>query len=243
MLVTGANLDDQALAAAVGRAVPGASVTFRSAVLAALARAPLPHMATVFFAEGVVLSAALAGVILLLGLATGARARDRALARLRVLGLGRGQGRLLLATEALPPVLAAMAGGLACAWLLGPLIGPALNLSVFTGSAAGVAVRPGFAALAWPAAVLLGLAAAALAVQAGLAARRSPAAAAAGRRMKMITRTLREVAVMTAGPLGIQPAAGLAGLTAETEAVAAAGGRPRRRHPGYLRPAGPDLRC
>jgi putative ABC transport system permease protein len=176
MLVTGANLDHRALTAAVSRTVPGALVSFRSAELAGLARAPLPHMAAEFFAEGVALAAGLAAVILLLGLAAGARARDHALARLRILGLGRGQGRLLLATEALPPVLAAMAGGLACAWLLGPLVGPALNLSVFTGSAAGVAVRPGFAALAWPAAVLLGLAVAVLAVQAGLAARRSPAA-------------------------------------------------------------------
>ena len=176
MLVTGPHLDEPALTAAVRRTMPDASVTFRSAVLAGLARAPLPHMAGEFFAEGVALAAVLAAVILLLGLAAGARARDRALARLRVLGLGRGQGRLLLATEPLPQVLAAMAGGLACAWLLGPLIGPALNLSVFTGSAAGVAVRPGFAALAWPAAVLLGLAVAVLAVQAGLAARRSPAA-------------------------------------------------------------------
>jgi len=175
MLVTGTHLDEHALSAAVRRTEPGASVTFRSAVLAALAGAPLQHAAGVFFAEGAALAAGLAGAILLLGLAMDARARDHALVRLRVLGLGRGQGRLLLAAQTLPQVIAAVVGGLVCAWLLGPLLGPDLNLSVFTGSTASVPVRAEYPALVLPAAVLLVLAVAALAVQAGLTARRGAA--------------------------------------------------------------------
>ena len=172
LLVIGTHLDEHALSAAVRRTDPGASVTFRSTVLAALAAAPLQHAAGVFFAEGAALAAGLAGAILLLGLAMDARARDHALVRLRVLGLGRGQGRLLLAAQTLPQVIAAVVGGLACAWLLGPLLGPDLDLSVFTGSTASVPVRPEYPALVLPAAVLLVLAVAALAVQAGLTARR-----------------------------------------------------------------------
>jgi putative ABC transport system permease protein len=175
MLVTGTHLDEHALSAAARRTAPDASVTFRSAVLAALAGAPLQHAADVFFTEGAALAAGLAGAILLLGLALDARARDHALVRLRVLGLGRGQGRLLLAAQTLPQVIAAVAGGLACAWLLGPLLGPDLNLSIFTGSTASVPVRPEYPALVLPAAVLLVLAVAALAVQAGLTARRGAA--------------------------------------------------------------------
>jgi putative ABC transport system permease protein len=176
MLVTGTHLDEHALSAAVARTAPGASVAFRSAALAALAGAPLQHAAGVFFTEGAALAAALAAAILLLGLAMDARARDHELVRLRVLGLGRGKGSLLLAAQTLPQVLAAVAGGLACAWLLGPLLGPDLNLSVFTGSPASVPVRPEYPALALPAAVLLALAVAALVVQAGLTVRRGAAA-------------------------------------------------------------------
>jgi putative ABC transport system permease protein len=175
MLVTGTQLDEHALSAAVARTAPDASVAFRSAALAALTKAPLQHAAGEFFTEGAALAAALAAAILLLGLAMDARARDHALVRLTVLGLGRGQGRLLLAAQTLPQVLAAVAGGLACAWLLGPLLGPDLNLSVFTGSPASVPVRPEYPALALPAAVLLALAGAALVVQAGLTARRGAA--------------------------------------------------------------------
>ncbi len=177
MLVTGEHLDQRALTAVVRRALPGASVSFRSAALAALAGAPLQHAAGVFFAEGVVLAAGFGGIILLLGLGMGARARDQSLARLRVLGISRGQARLLLAAETLPQVLAAVIGGLACAWLLAPLIGPDLDLSVFTGSTASVQVRPDYLALALPAAGLLVLAVAVLVIQAAAAGRRGAGAA------------------------------------------------------------------
>jgi putative ABC transport system permease protein len=171
MLITGPHLDGRALAAAVNRAVPGAQPTLRSTALAGLTNAPLQHTANLLFLEGVGLAAGLAAVILLLGLAMGAQGRRYALARLRVLGFGRRQSRLLLAAQTLPQVVAAVLAGLACAWLLGPLIGPELDLSVFTGSAASVPVSVDYLALGLPAALLLVLAATALVIQASRASR------------------------------------------------------------------------
>ena len=59
MAMTGPRLDTAALIAAVHRAVPGAQVTLRSRVLAAISGAPLPHGGFVTFAQG---AAAAAGV-------------------------------------------------------------------------------------------------------------------------------------------------------------------------------------
>jgi putative ABC transport system permease protein len=92
-----------------------------------------------------------------------------------VLGLGRGQSRVMLAAQLLPQVIGAVAGGLGCAVLLAPLIGPDLDLSVFTGSSVSVPVRPDYLSLALPAAGLLVLALAALAIQAALTSRASAA--------------------------------------------------------------------
>ena len=175
MLVTGPQIDQAALSAAVRRTTPGASVSYRSAVLAGLSGAPLQHAAGEFFAEGVAVAAALAVVTLLLGLGMGARARNHALARLRVLGLARGQSRVMLAAQLLPQVIGAVAGGLLCAVLLAPLIGPDLDLSVFTGSSVSVPVRPDYLSLALPAAGLLVLALAALGIQAAADGRTSAA--------------------------------------------------------------------
>jgi putative ABC transport system permease protein len=144
-------------------------------VLASLAGAPLQHAAGEFFAQGVAVAAMLAAVTLLLGLGMGARTRDRALARLRVLGLGRGQRRVMLAAQLLPQVIGAVAGGLGCAVLLAPLVGPDLDLSVFTGSPASVPVRPDYLSLVLPAAGLLALALATLVIQAALPGRPSAA--------------------------------------------------------------------
>ena len=77
----------------------------------------------------------------MLSLVLAARSRALTLARLSTMGLGTGQGRLLVIAEALPPVLAAAVAGAACALALVPLLGPVLDLSVFTGSAAAVPVR------------------------------------------------------------------------------------------------------
>jgi hypothetical protein len=67
--------------------------------------------------------------------------------------------------EALPQLLAVLVGGWATAAALGPLLGPALSLSVFTGSGSSVPVRIEPAWLAVAAASVLGLAIVTLAGQ------------------------------------------------------------------------------
>jgi putative ABC transport system permease protein len=176
VLITGPRLDDRALAATVARVIPQATVTFRSRVLAGLTGAPLPHGAYVAFAEGGAVAGGFSVLVLLLALVLAARSRALTLARLSTMGLGTGQGRLLVIAEALPPVLAAAAAGIACALALVPLLGPVLDLSVFTGSAAAVPVRADLAALAIPAAGLIVLGVATLSVQAYLASRRGASA-------------------------------------------------------------------
>jgi putative ABC transport system permease protein len=57
------------------------------------------------------------------------------------MGLSAGQGRQIAVLEAVPQLLAVLVGGTATAAVLGPLLGPALNLSVFTGSTSSVPVR------------------------------------------------------------------------------------------------------
>jgi hypothetical protein len=65
----------------------------------------------------------------------------------------------------LTAVLAAFAAAAGCALALPALIGPALDLSVFTGAGATVSYRPDLAALALPAGLILALIAAALTAQ------------------------------------------------------------------------------
>lgn len=144
LLAVGPRLDGRRLTAVARRAVPGAAVTLRSAVLSSLSGAPLPHSAYLAVAAATATAAVLSVVIVLLMLALGSRDRDVTVARLRVLGLGPGQARWLVALEVLPQILAATAGGTACAWILAKLAGPALNLLVFTGSSAAVVrAQPG----------------------------------------------------------------------------------------------------
>jgi putative ABC transport system permease protein len=155
ILLTGPRLDQAQLASVVGRVLPGATITLRSAVLRALADAPLQHGAYMLFAAGIGAAAGLSAVILLLALALGAQEREVTLTRLGTMGLGARQARLTAAAEALPALVAAAVAGDGGAALLAALIGPALDLSIFTGSAARVPVHADLAALAWPA---LGLA-------------------------------------------------------------------------------------
>ncbi len=177
VLITGAQLNDKALAATVRRVIPAATVTFRSSVLAGLTGAALPHGAYVAFAEGGVVAAGFCVLVLLLSLVLAARSRALTLARLSTMGLGVGQGRLLVITEALPPVLVAAAAGAACALVLVPLLGPVLDLSVFTGSGAAVPVRADLVALAIPAAGLIILGVVTLSAQAIAVSRRGAASA------------------------------------------------------------------
>ena len=79
--------------------------------------------------------------------------------------------------ETLPQVLAATAGGAACAWVLAPLVGPAINLAAFTGTGTSVPVRTEPLPLAASAAGLVLLSFIALAAQAVITGHRGAARA------------------------------------------------------------------
>ena len=175
MLVVGPHLQGNRLDAVAGRLLPGATVTLRSAALAALAGAELPHGAYVSFAQGAAAAAGFSLLILLISLLLSARPREITLARVATMGLSGSQARWLVVIEALPQVLAATVGGIACAWVLAPLVGPSVDLSVFTGSAAAVAIRPEPAALAGTAGGLVVLALVTLVAQTAIASHRGTA--------------------------------------------------------------------
>jgi putative ABC transport system permease protein len=139
MLLVGPHLDAGRLSATVRRALPGAPVTFRGDVLAALGSAPLPAAARTAIGQASVAAAAFSALILLIWLLMSAQSRDLTLARLAPLGLARGQARSLVVLETMPQVLAATAGGVAAVWALALLIAPSISLSALTGSAASVA--------------------------------------------------------------------------------------------------------
>ena len=142
MLVSGPGLDGARLTAVVRRALPGGSVTLRSAALAALTTAPVLQAAQTALTQGLAAAAGFGALVLLLSLLLTARTREMTLARLATMGLRRWQAQLLLAAETLPPILAAAIGGVACAWLLVPLVGPSLNLAAFAGTGSAIAVTP-----------------------------------------------------------------------------------------------------
>jgi len=162
LLITGTRIGQPALAALVNKDVPEAQITFRSAVLGGLASSPLQASAGLVMRLSLAVAAGFGLVILLLGLALGSADRDLTMARLATMGLGQASLIWLVLGEALLAVLAAVAAGVACAVALPALTSPALDLSVFTGSAAPVPLSPDLVALAVPAAGLAVLAAVAV---------------------------------------------------------------------------------
>ena len=158
MLVVGPGVDVARMRSVVGRRLPQATLAFRSGRLASLTEAPLPHGTYTAFAEGAAAAAIFGAVVVLIMLALGARSRELTLARLFTMGLSPGQARQLVFTEALPAIIAATAAGAVCAWLLVPLVGPAIDLSPLTGSPVPVPVRADYALVGLLAAGLLALA-------------------------------------------------------------------------------------
>ena len=172
LLVTAPDLDGRALVSAVSKwHVPGSQVVLRSRFLAALEQAPLAHDAYSELAFGGYAAAAGCLLVLLLTLLLSAQSRELTLARSATMGMSAAQTRWLALIEALPQILAVLAGGLICALALAPLVGPALALSVFTGSTAAVPVRIEPAWLTAAAIGLLVLAIATLTGQTVLASR------------------------------------------------------------------------
>jgi putative ABC transport system permease protein len=175
VLVAGVNLDDHALTSLVARwRSQGGSVVLRSSVLAGLEAAPVQRDTYIELLLGGIVAAVACLLVLLLVLLLSARSRQLTLARTATMGLSTAQGRWLTLVEALPQLVAVVVGGLICALGLAPLVGPALDLSVFTGSATPVPVR---IEPVWLTATALGLfvlAVATLSVQTTLADRRAP---------------------------------------------------------------------
>jgi putative ABC transport system permease protein len=176
MLVAGSGVDTARLNAAVRQALPDAQVTLRATALAALTTAPVVQAAQSALAQGLATAAGFGALILLVSLLLTARTREMTLARLATMGLRRWQARLLLAAETLPPVVAAAIGGVVCAWLLAPLIGPSLNLAAVSGTGSAV-VTPAVLPLLASAAGLVLAALLVLAVQAVITYHRGSARA------------------------------------------------------------------
>ena len=177
LVLTGPRLDQAALVRVAKRAVPGAAVTLRSRVQAAIANAPLPHGGFVTFAQGAAAAAGFSLLVVLLTLVLGARSRELTLARLATMGLAADQSRRIVAAETLPAILASALGGIACALLLVPLAGPAVNLAAFTGIPVTVPLRADPAAIVLAAVALLLLGGLTLTISSRLARSRGAAQA------------------------------------------------------------------
>jgi len=171
--ITGSGISTAAMSAVVGRQLPGASTAFRSVALAALAGSPLQHGAGLILPLTIATAAGFGLFILMLGVALGTSDRALTLARLTVMGHERATGLVLL--EALPAVVVAVAAGAGCTLVLPPLVGSALDLSVFTGSGVPVPLRPDWISLGLPAVAALLVAAAALVTEARRLSRRGVA--------------------------------------------------------------------
>jgi putative ABC transport system permease protein len=163
VLADGAGIDHARLAAAAARLLPGSDIAFRSDVLDGLHDSPLQRGALLLLLLTTIAAAAFGLLNLVLGLAVGAPARDLTFARLNVMGHAHG-GRLAM-TEALPAVVAAAIAGLACALVLPPLVGNAIDLSVFTDTTQPAALKPDFVSVGLPAAAMVVLAVVVLAAQ------------------------------------------------------------------------------
>jgi putative ABC transport system permease protein len=175
MLLTGAHIDFRALRAVVARKLPGGLITSRAAALQAVADSPTVHGSDLALEEATAAAAACAVAAVLLGVLLSGRDRTRLGVRLTAMGMTARQARRLALLDALPLLLVAILGGELASLALGPLIGPGLDLSAFTGSNAPVGLRPNVVALTAPAAGALILIMAAAAAQNALIRRRTPA--------------------------------------------------------------------
>jgi putative ABC transport system permease protein len=175
VLLTGAHLNIRALRAVVARALPGGQIVSRAAALQAAAGSPAVHGSDLALEEAGAAAAACAIAAVLLGVLLSGRDRTRLGVWLTAMGMTARQTRHLALLDALPLLLVAILGGELASLALGPLIGPGLDLSAFTGSSAPVSLRPDLVALIAPAAGALILILAAAAGQNALIRRRADA--------------------------------------------------------------------
>ncbi len=176
LLLTGTSIDSARLATVMRDTVGSGVATVRSDIVNGLTGAPLQHGAFVLFELSIAVAAAFGLAVMLLELALGAAERESTLARLAIMGLGEGQRARVVALEVLPALLAAAAAVVACAFALPWVARPAVDLSVFTGSLAGVTLAPDVASFALPLGGLAVVALAALYAQIRAGRRRDVAA-------------------------------------------------------------------
>jgi putative ABC transport system permease protein len=141
LLMLDGAIDAKTLAATLHRVAPGADLVQRAAELSALTHAPFQADTFNTLDLSMLGAALLAVVALLAGLTMGARSREQALARLATMGLSRRQANRLVLLENLPALVAALIGGVVCTVAIGALIGPGIDLGVFTGTAQAVRLR------------------------------------------------------------------------------------------------------
>ena len=141
VLMLDGGIDATTLTATLHRVAPGASLAQRATELAALTNAPFQADTFDTLDLSILAAAVLAVVALLAGLTMGARSREQALARLATMGLSHSQANRLVLLENLPALAAALIGGVVCTLVIGVLIGPGIDVGVFTGTAQSVPLR------------------------------------------------------------------------------------------------------
>jgi putative ABC transport system permease protein len=151
VLISGPAANIRDLRAVAARVAPGSQLVSRAAVLQAAASTPLVHGSDLVFEESAGAAAACAVAAVLLGLLLAGRDRTRLASWLTAMGMTARQGRRLAVLDALPLLLVAILGAEIAGLVLGPLIGPGLVLSAFTGSNAPVQLQPDLVALIAPA--------------------------------------------------------------------------------------------
>lgn len=119
---------------ASGAGVAGART--QDGAVTALAADPLAATGLSVFRGAVLLAGALAVVAVGISLVLAARTRQRDLAYLRTLGLSGRQATAMLATEVLPPLLAAIVAGVALGAGIVVLLGSGMRLGALAGDAA-----------------------------------------------------------------------------------------------------------
>jgi putative ABC transport system permease protein len=143
LLATGTSIDLAAVRAAVQATMPGAQLVSRAQVLRALQRSPAPLAAARVYELGVWVTALLSLICLLFALAMSARSRAQLIEQLTALGITSRQARAVAISEVIPLLSVAVLGTFLAGFVLAVVLGPTLNLAVFTGSASPVPVRPG----------------------------------------------------------------------------------------------------
>jgi putative ABC transport system permease protein len=151
VLISGAAVNVRDLRTVAARTAPGSQIISRAAVLQAASSTPLVHGSDLVFEESAGAAAACAVAAVLLGLLLSGRDRTRLASWLTAMGMTARQGRRLAVLDALPLLLVAILGAEIAGLVLGPLIGPGLVLSAFTGSSAPVPLQPDLVALIAPA--------------------------------------------------------------------------------------------